>query len=86
MAVHQLIVGDRVHSINLTEKQLASLLGQSVPSNPQPSVNENIPSKSQLGYAKGIATKMNIQLPDDVSKSKQACWQFINDNKHVVGQ
>lgn len=41
----------------------------------------NKPSDKMLEFAKNIATRLNIALPDEVKNDWEVCKQFIDDNK-----
>lgn len=41
----------------------------------------NKPSDKMLEFAKNIATRLNMPLPDDVRNDWEKCKQFIDDNK-----
>ncbi|MGF1689068.1 hypothetical protein L4C36_20695 [Photobacterium japonica] len=87
MNTYQLIVGDRVHAIQLSDQYLQSLLNNQghTATKPQQPIDEP-PTAKQVKFAKGIGATLKIPLPAGILTSKAVCWNFINDNKEAAAK
>lgn len=48
------------------------------------SAKTNAPTQGRIDFARQIADKLGVDLPDAISEDWRACADFINKNKHVL--